>query len=726
MSGLTVEDLDTCSPDALDGVAATMERLAAAMQGDKATVDNEVIGPLISNWVSKDGKNAVRLLGFVGAQLDAVRAEAGAMASILRECAVELRTAQNVLRLALEDIRRNGMTRQPDGRITWQTTSSAQQDLLTSTATDIANRIAAALKQATDADMLAATTLKANVDFLKDGAKNDFNAWSLGADPAADARRTADLMEQLKNGDLSDAEMQEVKLLTQDNTGDWSFKQQLMLDMGPEGLLAVTRVTADPNSRRDMDPKDLAFIQTTLRDALSVSSADLANNHPDWMQQLKQAGRDVTSLSDDPLSGQLTYGYQTLTLLTREGTYDNKFLLTVGDDILAYDKELYTRGTGWGTTDPNRDPVSGFLVALKNNPTAATDFFGTQKALDDKGREVVVRDGTSALQYLVDERQFKAGPLGSDANSTAHLGPLGGALVAATTGRPTTQAMVDVLGSSMAILGNEDSRQVLEQSKELRAGVTEMLAKNAESMHLGLTQETDKKNPAAIPATGPVANIPREAMQRVLADLAAGEPSNIEVLKETEERYARAGLDMTLHAPPGNEQAGARDKFVESFAADVGEAFGVLDASVNEDMRTNGASKEERETVADGRAERWAQTTVTVAMTATSTAAGLAAGPGGSVSPWVGFGTGAGGAGLNAMIGEFFDMSPPKDDSAGPIHDVYTNGQTQVEDLMTSWEVANRYDPVTNPGGLYKGPALVSPAGLGYVSNLHPELRPQD
>ncbi|GAA4989880.1 PPE domain-containing protein [Yinghuangia aomiensis] len=704
--GLSIEDLDTCSPDAVDAVAASWEKLSAAMTGDKASVDRDVIGPLAGAWISDDGRRAVQLIRYVGDQLEAVRAESGAMAAILREAAGKLRTAQNTLHQALDDARRNGITRQPDGRLTWTAMSDTAQSNLQGIADDIAKRITAAVEQATAADELAAMTLKANVDF---GPKQDFNVHSLGADPTADAQRAADLLTKLDSKDgLSSTEMQELRLLVADNPGDPTFRLRLMYDLGPDGLLTATRMTGIPGGLPGVSAGDQQFIQTTLRDALSSSSAALAKDGR-WMEQLRLAGQSATR--DEWHESGVTFGYQSLDVLLRQGKYDTAFLTQVGEGLLDFDKNGMRKGDGWLTTDPKRDPVTGFMVALKNNPDAATAFFSGPKGKEHVSYVALehalydITDGSMTMPHRV------------------QLDAFGEAVVAATTGRVTDAPMAEVVGNVMNTLGARDVPQVSDNSAPLRRSITEMLAKNSDSMHLGLTQTGAQKDLSAVPFAGPTASIPLEAMQNVLKGLVA-DPSNIEVLKEAEERFTRAGLSLTL-SDPSPWDRGTRNAHVATFATAAGEAFGELDATVTDHMRNFGATKDESTTASDGRAERWTQAGVSGASAAaTLRAAQVAAartaalGRAVSVNPLVGFGLTIGTTGLNGLIGEFYDAHPAgaADDLKAPIHDVFTNGKEQVEGIMRTWAAEN--------SAAYDGPTLVETAGLGYNSAFTPEQRP--
>ncbi|MYW00899.1 hypothetical protein [Streptomyces sp. SID3343] len=311
--GLTAEDVETCSPDALDAVAAAWERLSGAMSGDKDTVDREVVAPLKNGgWESHDGRRAIQLIGYVGDQLEAIRAESGAMASIVREAAGELRAAQNDLRNALESARHAGIQRAPDGRLSWTAANDAQNSMLEAEAKDIDRRILAALQRATDADMVAANTMRKNVDF---GPKGDFNVRSLGGDPTADAARAGDLLALLDKGSLGDADLALLDTLLKQNVGNKAFDVQLMQLLGPERLMDAT--TNLEQLGKDGDPKKAGqtagLIEDRLRTALGTASADLAGD-AEWMRRLKDAGREVETSPDGHTS---VYGYQQLSQLLK-------------------------------------------------------------------------------------------------------------------------------------------------------------------------------------------------------------------------------------------------------------------------------------------------------------------------------------------------------------------------------------------------------------------------
>ncbi|MGA4542291.1 hypothetical protein ACPA54_20095 [Uniformispora flossi] len=695
--GLSIEDLDTCSPEAVDGVAASWERLSAAMSGDKASVDRDVIGPLAGAWISDDGRRAVQLIGYVGDQLEAVRAESGAMAAILREAAGKLRTAQTMLRQALDDARRNGITRQPDGRLTWTAMSDAEQTNLQGLADDIAKRITTALDQATAADELAALTMKANVDF---GPKNDFNVRSLGADPTADARRAADLLLKLRTGELSSQDLKELKLLGLDNAADPAYSIGLVRDLGPDNLLTLSRITTQPwlVPGNGLDKDDRQGVQDVMRNALSAASADLAKD-PEWMAKLRLACEKGEGDKAAPMSGQVTFGYQSLDTLLRAGRYDTSFLTQIGDGLLKFDK-TGDNGRVWNTSDPRLDPVQGYLTTLKNNPEAATEFFGRPPVLDASGKpQAYPPSGLDHVKYLVNDHRLTPWvETRSPVLDNSYLDAFGDAVVVATSGHPTTRQMANATGNVIAVLG-ADGSTALGSSEELRSSVTEMLTNNVESLHLGLTQEDAAKDKTVVPHAGEVADIARQDLRRVLGDLTQELP-NIQKLKIAEEGYTLTGLGLIAADSPSPDPLAARN-----FAQQAGEAFGYIDSAVSSDIRAEAEAKDKTQADANARWERWLSAGVDSGSAAvTARVAAASSGPGALL-------TAVATAGVNGIVGEYFQWDEPDnaDAAQGKIDEVYSKGQVQVEQAVKNWAAAHpEYQNVRTD--------LVNAAGTGYTA----------
>ncbi|MYW04807.1 hypothetical protein [Streptomyces sp. SID3343] len=532
--GLSIEDVETCSPDALDGVAAGWERLSAAMGGDKDTVAREVIAPLVDGgWQSEDGKRAVELLGYVGAQLDALRAESGAMASIVREAAGELRAAQGTVRAALDEARRNGLTVRPDGGIGWEAGSDAQFANLQSMAEGIGARLTAALQAASDADALATATLRANVDF---GPKKDFNAYSLGADPAADARRSADLLARVNTTGLTEQEVQQLRLLTWDNAGDQNFQVSLLKNLGPKDLLVLTDGLTKGEAL--LEPKDQTEVARMLRETLSGASPVLAQDK-EWMEGLRQAGThdiSATNTSSAP-------GYEGLALLMREGTYDKEFLLQVADGIVdmdaTIDNDRYSR--------PDNDPVTNILHALNKDQSAATAFLS--------GGE-----GPGRVEHLISRVP------------APHLETFAQTIDLTTRGPIPTPESSAIVGNVVNVLGKNPPEDVPE---ELQGPVGQMLARNIETVHLELSNPNAKAQSLVDSAT-PLAEFDTGALIRTISGI-SGDEKNIVPLCVAEDAYTATVMTVIKNESP----EGQRLDDLQAAAKNYAEVRGTFSATLS-------------------------------------------------------------------------------------------------------------------------------------------------
>lgn len=557
--GMSVRDLDTCSPDAIDAVATVWETWSTAMVGDKAAVDRDVVAPLTNGgWVSKDGKRAVQLIGWVGDQLEAIRAESGAMASVLRAAAIDLRTAQNALRTALVDLAANNMKLDDKDNIVWTAPSPDLKKATEATATGLADRISAALKLADDADEIAAMSMRANTDSMDN--KLDFNVNSLGADPIADATRLNDIYTKLQKGEeLSKKEMQTVKLLTDDNQGDPAFQVALMQKMGPDTLLAVVAKTNAPATVPNMKDDDLAFIRSSLTSALSGASSQLGRDDA-WMSALAAEGPKVTYTQQYRM-GTTVHGYQTLSTMLGEGRFDATFLNKAGQGMLDFEK--VSGGKVWNATDHKSDPITGLLGAMRNNPEASTLFFKDPL-------------GAQHLDQLLNrDVSFTPG------KQHTNMGLLGEALVAAAPPQ-STEASVSVVANVTNHFGTNPPQDI---PGELKGHVAQMLANNVESVHEGIGEPFPVR---FIPdgQGGPIADFNDGALIRTLAGLGGEHMKPIAI---AEDMFVITGLNAIRDhaADPGMVYA--------AFVNDYATTQGVLNSIAVEEVRSDAEDKQDEE-----------------------------------------------------------------------------------------------------------------------------------
>ncbi|MEU0934110.1 hypothetical protein [Embleya sp. NPDC005971] len=265
--------------------------------------------------------------------------------------------------------------------------------------------------------------------------------------------------------------------------------------------------------------------------------------------------------------------------------------------------------------------------------------------------------------------------------------------------------MAGVVENVMTTLGAKDAPPILSESGALRGSLTEILAKNSESLHLALTQESATKDTNAIPQASPTANIPRETMRNVLSGLAE-EPANITVLKEAEERYTRAALSLIA-----GESAQPDFGRVQTFARDSGDAFGFLDAAVSKDVLDRAAASDLAEGEADKRYERWVGASIDGISAGALFKAAAAVQTHGIIAPIAAIAT----VGVNGIVGEFYQAFPPDagEQAREQVHGAYVSGRVQVEGVMRTWMAENP---------TYKSVELGNEAGRAYSAIVPSEI----
>lgn len=635
--GLSVHDVTTCSPEAIEAVAAAWERLSNAMVGDEAVVRTQVMAPLSDGgWVSKDGKRAVELIGFVAAQLEGVRAESGAMVSILREAATELRAAKESLLSIIRDIDADAaVTLGPDDRITW-TAAPEDAKAVQAIADNYTVLIDAALLRATAADMMAATAIRANTDA---GVKLDFNAHALGADPVADAIRLKDLYASLqKSQELTPEEMQRVKLLLAENQWDPNFQLTLMQQMGPEGLLSVTAVTNNPKMIPDMSQADRDAIRFSLATSLSGASSELYKDDA-WMSALATAGGRRVPAPD----GGWIHGYESLNTLIRTGSYDPKFLARTGNDLLKFEKSADSPNF-WGAEKPEDDPVVGLLTAMKNNPGTAEILFSGPGGEEHLG-QLIQRDPSS------------------DEIRQVFRSTLGELLVSATPAQPTPESVL-VLGALVNAIGTNPPKDI---PQELQAPVAQILAANIESVHVDLASPQSDHNPLWPDKPAVLATFDSGALVRTLGGI-GGE--NLQPIVKAENAYAAVGLSVIQATSPDPDPLNNMDRY-QAFCDSHATVQGYISETKTEEIRNDA---EDEKTAA----ERWGD------------AVGSAAG---GVVTLIPLGGDVAERGLNWVVSEAVRGTDAAVDAATAqkVAAVYDSDSKALYATVKSWCAANNY-----------------------------------
>ncbi|MYW04990.1 DUF6571 family protein [Streptomyces sp. SID3343] len=576
---VTTDQLRELRTEALLALADNWDRLQRALDGDRDRARQEVLAPLDSaSWEGRDAKRAIAALQGNIEQLEAARIEAGAVASVIRDAAQDLRVAQDVLVRAEEEARANGIRVMPDGALSWEASTDVVHEVVQRVAQDVGPRIAEALRSAADADSRAAWALRADVDFA---GEKVFNSHATGAGPAADAMRAEQLLADV--GTLNTAQLAELANLLHANSGDPAFTEPLMTAVGPEGLLAGTKEIAETAQKsKPGDPAlaSLKLLQVDLGKSLANASPKLVAN-PQWMAALREASREQIPVAQT--SGYVNhanvYGFQMLGVLLNNGTYDPAFLKSVAEDTLAFEQKN-GKPPVWsytlvpppafplnltGSPGEGFDPMTGIMSALSRDPATANDFFSSHGDSPERQQLGLPNDSArERLDYLLNGRETWADARPpSAAAPSAYLDAAGGALQVATTGAtpgtqvpPHTEKNADLMNEVVSLYGSGSHRADI--PPELQDSIANSLTSYISDVHstLGRLAGTDPLAPFPGTESGASAAFNKQDLANVIYGV-SHDPKAAAQLMVAEQAYSTAGLDRMSYRddPQGTEVA---------------------------------------------------------------------------------------------------------------------------------------------------------------------------
>ncbi|MFG3494425.1 hypothetical protein [Streptomyces sp. NPDC047928] len=308
--------------------------------------------------------------------------------------------------------------------------------------------IKAAIERANDADDVASRAMRTVV-----GAdENNFSGTEYTslqaaskAQDAEDAKWAADIVK--KGDDATPKEIDRLNRYFTDNKGDPHFAERFALEVGAKGTLEYWADLGDfsDGSRLGIDnPDKLKELQKNYSLTLAAATHATSPEMEAWKSDMIKAG-------DDPIRarGSSPYGFQIMSNLMRVGDYDDKFLRSYGNALVATEQKITHGNAGaadrawfspqanhlnWMGGDQGRDPVIGFMEALGRNPGASTAFFNSDIDLtpdnttDDKK--------LNAFDYFTKDRNWPEELTDKgDMSREPGFNALGHALESATTGR---------------------------------------------------------------------------------------------------------------------------------------------------------------------------------------------------------------------------------------------------------------------------------------------------
>ncbi|MCX4508773.1 hypothetical protein OHA27_00340 [Streptomyces sp. NBC_01619] len=275
---------------------------------------------------------------------------------------------------------------------------------------------------------------------------------------AAQEERAAELAQKslklYKEGkELSEEELKELRTILKYNADDQPFATKLYRDLGPEGALRFQAQTSLDGTAEGGTQLQLArSIQDSMGIALATAQPKLGDEYTQELMKLGRSNLDLEMLGNriEPK------GYQVLGTLLRHGTYEKDFLDKVGNDMIAYEREMdggawsrpdgsYAGMEGFGlnadaTGGGGWDPLTGLLEAYGRNPDASTAFL--QANVAGPGERMTNLDylmgmgsdgkGEGARTWIPDATS----PMTAGEDKVFGKDALGHALEAATTGMP--------------------------------------------------------------------------------------------------------------------------------------------------------------------------------------------------------------------------------------------------------------------------------------------------
>lgn len=369
---------------------------------------------------------------------------------------------------------------------------------------DLRDEVQRILKGATESDNTAAKALRLIVDQAKYGFSD---ANYSNRDDAAKAIKAADDMAKLMNKDphkLSNTELTQLNNYLKQYGKDPLFAEELATSVGPKKTLEFYAGIADPYQGQGLgtDPKarlELAKqLQKNLGITLGTATLSDSANMQKWENDMIDLGPKRLEIDD---AGN-PYGFQVMSALMRNGDYDDDFLNSYGNKLIALDKQVNGDGqmnywinnanmdtdlNFYGKGDRGRDPMTGFLEALGHNPDASTEFFAQPGNDPDHPMKQSDSALNDHLKYLTKERHWWSDDPQTDHGYMAGQDALGHALESATTGysydaKGVTPGNADHRNAATAgvmeqvayVYGSEDGPKMLHDHPELADSLGKM------------------------------------------------------------------------------------------------------------------------------------------------------------------------------------------------------------------------------------------------------------
>ncbi|KOV59873.1 DUF6571 family protein [Streptomyces sp. MMG1121] len=501
-----------------------------------------------------------------------------------------------------------------------ETSAVSQKDV-----NDLRNEIQRILNKATESDNTAAKALKLLVDQAKYGFSSaHYENRDEAAKAVADADRMAKILAKNPH-DVTNTELASLNATLAKYKNDPLFAEEFATQVGPKKVLTFWAGIADPyQGAYDPDrAKQAKQLQKNLGTTIGLATLSDSDRMQSWEKQMIKLGPDQLGIDD----ASNPTGYAAMSNLMRFGDYDDQFLNSYGDKLLAYDKKVNGEGINlwvnnanqgdlnyWGyKNDRGRDPVTGFLEALGHNPDASTQFFEQPEGAGDTvNKDSEVNDH---LKYLTKERVWTADTTleGKD-GYVAGRDSLGHALEAATTGfaydatenqintggEHRTSATAGVMEQVSYLYGSQDGPKMLHNQPELADSLGKIAGAYIDDIDHDLSGVGEyEKDSGTFPAKyGGRANFTQEGAINFLSVLGQDENAH-RAVTAAQHLYTLSALDAY---PPTSD---ANIQHAHDALSAGAQARGILDNSRVQQAETTYKEDAEEANKSLGRSAEW-------------------------------------------------------------------------------------------------------------------------
>ncbi len=411
---------------------------------------------------------------------------------------------------------------------------------------------------------------------------------------ARDAKRATNLAKKNPE-DLTPEELDELTTLFALNHDQYPFAEKVVGALGAEKTLrlwyGISNLGSAPGYGRPSDFKSSDALDEVQKN-LSLTVAAATNSDAPAMVRWK---KDMVALGGNPIAepGPPPYGssggpkgFLVMSNLMRFGDYDDKFLEDYGTALVKEDKQVLNGpGPAWGATgrlnhvgnDKGNDPLTGYMKALSNSPSAATVFF-TAKHKNEAGKP------ESNFKYLFESREWPNDSKPGEESVTGR-NSLGHALEAAMTGhRPGEQATTESAKHTKAqadlfrslVTSVSKDQDLLRNHEYMSDSFANISADYMPDLHQALTD--DKSNghllyPTANPKTA--AGVQEHDAVRFLHALARNK-EGYDTLNISQHAYAAALTERQVKHPDAFTYPPGSEDTVKMLAYDTGRFQGVI------------------------------------------------------------------------------------------------------------------------------------------------------